>query len=61
MINVEMNLSSYISFIQAVEMILLLFYHIYYGFCLDEMLVIFGNRIFNLFKYGGSMSLISQN
>jgi hypothetical protein len=32
-----------------------------YGICLSYMLVLFGIRIFNLFKYIGSMSLIPLN
>jgi hypothetical protein len=32
-----------------------------YDICLSYMLVLFGIRIFNLFKYIGSMSLISLN
>jgi hypothetical protein len=32
-----------------------------YGICLSYMLVLFGIRIFNLFKYEGNMSLITLN
>jgi hypothetical protein len=32
-----------------------------YGIYLSYMIILFGIRIFNLFKYEGSMSLISLN
>ncbi|KAJ1268195.1 hypothetical protein BS78_07G118700 [Paspalum vaginatum] len=59
MFNVEMNLSSFISGIHVLEMLLFVAVACTYGFYLSYMLVLFGIRIFNLFKYIGSISLIS--
>ena len=42
-----------------VEMLLFIAVSFTYGLCLSYMLVLFRIRIFNLFKYVGSMSLIS--
>ena len=59
--NVDMSLSSYIYSIQAFEYLLCIYITFLYGLSLSNMLVIFGIRLFNLFKYVGSMSLISAN
>jgi hypothetical protein len=54
-----MDLSSYFTCLHVLELLLLIAAIITYGICLSYMLVLFGIRIFNLFKYVGSMSLIS--
>ena len=59
MFNFEMDLSSYISYLHLMEFLLFIAAIITYGICLSYMLVLFGIRIFNLFKYEGNMSLIS--
>jgi hypothetical protein len=59
MFNLQMELSSYVSCFQLMELLLFITVIITYGIYLSYMLVLFGIRIFNLFKYVGSMSLIS--
>jgi hypothetical protein len=57
--NLQMDLSSYVSCFQSLELLLFIAVIITYGVYLSYILVLFGIRIFNLFKYVGSMSLIS--
>jgi hypothetical protein len=59
MFNLQMDLSRYVSCFQLLELLLFIAGIIAYGIYLSYMLVLFGIRIFNLFKYEGSMSLIS--
>jgi hypothetical protein len=59
MFNLQMDLSSYISCFQLMELLLFIVVIITYGIYLSYMLVLFEIRIFNLFKYVGSMSFIS--
>jgi hypothetical protein len=59
MFNLQMDLSSYVSWSQLMELLLFIAAIITYGIYLSYMPVLFGIRIFNLFKYEGSMSLIS--
>jgi hypothetical protein len=59
MFNLQMDLSSYVSCFQLMELLLFIAVKITYAIYLSYMLVLFGIRIFNLFKYIGSMSLIS--
>jgi hypothetical protein len=58
MFNLQMDLSSYVSCFQLMELLLFIAVIITYGIYLSYMLVLFEIRIFNLFKYIGSMSLI---
>jgi hypothetical protein len=59
MFNYEMDLNSYFTCLHVLELLLFIAAIITYGICLSYMLVLFGIRIFNLFKYVGSMALIS--
>jgi small basic protein len=59
MFNFEIELSSYVSCFYSLELLLFIAVIITYGIYLSYMIVLFGIRIFNLFKYVGSMSLIS--
>jgi len=61
MFNYEMDLCSYFTCLHVLELLLFIAAIITYGICLSYMLVLFGIRIFNLFKYVESMSLISLN
>jgi hypothetical protein len=61
MFNYEMDLSSYFTCLHVQKLLLFIPAIITYGICLSYMLVLFGIRIFNLFKYVESMSLISLN
>jgi hypothetical protein len=61
MFNYEMDLCSYFTCLHVLELLLFIAAIITYGICLSYMLVLFGIRIFNLFKYEGNMSLISLN
>jgi hypothetical protein len=61
MFNLQMDLSSYVSYFQLLKLLLFIAGIIAYDFYLSYMLVLFGIRIFNLFKYEGSMSLIPLN
>jgi hypothetical protein len=56
-----LDLSSYITCFHVLELLLFIAVIITYGIYLSYMLVLFGIRIFNLFKYVESMSLISLN
>jgi hypothetical protein len=59
MFNFEMDLCSYFTCLHVLELLLFIAAIISYGIYLSYMIVLFGIRIFNLFKYEGSMSLIS--
>ena len=59
MFNVDMSMSSCIYSRKVLEYLLCIYITFLYGLSLRNMLVIFGIRLFNLFKYVGSMSLIS--
>jgi hypothetical protein len=59
MFNLQMDMSSYVSCFHLLELLLSIAVIITYGIYLSYMLVLFGIRIFNLFKYVRSMSLIS--
>jgi uncharacterized membrane protein len=59
MFNYEMDLCSYFTCLHVLELLLFIAAIISYGIYLSYMIVLFGIRIFNLFKYEGSMSLIS--
>jgi small basic protein len=59
MFNYEMDLCSYFTCLHVLELLLFIAAIISYGIYLSYVLVLFGIRIFNLFKYIGSMSLIS--
>jgi hypothetical protein len=59
MFNYEMDLSSYFTCLHVLELLLFIAVIITYGICLSYMLVLFGIKIFNIFKYDGSISLIS--
>jgi hypothetical protein len=56
---VEMNLSSYFTCFHALESLLFIDVIFTYGIYPSYMLVLFSIRIFNIFKYVRSMSLIS--
>jgi hypothetical protein len=56
---VEMDLSSYFTCFHALELLLFIDVIFTYGIYLSYMLVLFEIRIFNIFKYVRSMSLIS--
>jgi hypothetical protein len=59
MFNLQMDMSSYVSCFHLLELLLSIAVIITYGIYLSYMLVLFRIRIFNLFKFVGSMSLIS--
>jgi hypothetical protein len=59
MFNYEMDLCSYFTCLHVLELLLFIAAIITYGICLSYMLILFGIRIFNLFKYVESLSLIS--
>jgi hypothetical protein len=59
MFNYEMDLSSYFTCLHVLELLLFIAAIITYDICLSYMLVLFRIKIFNIFKYDGSMSLIS--
>jgi hypothetical protein len=61
MFNLQLDLSSYITCFHVLELLLFIAVIITYGIYLSYMLVLFGISIFNIFKYYGSMSLISLN
>jgi small basic protein len=61
MFNYEMDLCSYFTYLHVLELLLFIAAIISYGIYLSCMIILFGIRIFNLFKYKGSMSLISLN
>ena len=59
MFNYEMDLCSYFTCLHVLELLLFIAAIISYGIYLSYMSILFGIRIFNLFKYEGNMSLIS--
>jgi hypothetical protein len=59
MFNLQMDLSSYVSCFRLMKLLLFIAVIITYGIYLSYMPVLFRIKIFNIFKYGGSMSLIS--
>jgi hypothetical protein len=59
MLNLQMDLRSYVSCFRLLDLLLFIDVIIIYGIYLSYMLVLFGIRIFNLFKYAESLSLIS--
>jgi hypothetical protein len=59
MFNYEMDLCSYFTCLYVLELLLFIAAIISYDIYLSYMIVLFGIRIINLFKYDGSMSLIS--
>jgi hypothetical protein len=59
MFNFEMDLSSYFTCLHVLELPLFIAAIITYGIYLSYMPVLFRINIFNIFKYNGSMSLIS--
>jgi hypothetical protein len=59
MFNYKMDLRCYFTCLHILELLLFIAAIIIYGICLSYMLVLFEIRIFTLFKYEGSMSLIS--
>jgi small basic protein len=61
MFNYEMDLCSYFTCLHVLELLLFIPAIISYGIYLSYMIVLFGIRIFNLFKYVESMSLIPLN
>jgi hypothetical protein len=61
MFNFQMDLCSYFTCLHVLELLLFIAAIITYDICLSYMLVLFGIRIFNLFKYVESMSFISLN
>jgi hypothetical protein len=61
MFNYEMDLISYFTCLHVLELLLFIAAIITYGIYLSYMSVLFGIRIFNLFKSEGSMTLISLN
>jgi hypothetical protein len=61
MFNYKMDLRCYFTCLHVLELLLFIAAIIIYDIYLSYMLVLFGIRIFNLFKSEGSMSLISLN
>jgi hypothetical protein len=59
MFNFEMELSSYVSCFHSLELLLFIAVIITYGIYLSYIPVLFGIKIFNIFKFDESMSLIS--
>jgi small basic protein len=59
MFNLQMDLHSYVSCFRLLDLLLFIDVIITYDIYLSYMHVLFGIRIFNLFKYVESMSLIS--
>jgi hypothetical protein len=59
MFNIEMDLSSYFTCFHVLKLLLFIAALITYGIYLSYMFVLFEIKIFNIFKYDGSMSLIS--
>jgi hypothetical protein len=59
MFNFEMELSSYFTCLHVLELLLFIAAIITYGIYMSYMFVSFGIKIFNMFKYVESMSLIS--
>jgi hypothetical protein len=61
MFNYKMDLRCYFTCLHVLKLLLFIAAIIIYGIYLSYMLVLFGIRILNLFKYVESMSLISLN
>jgi hypothetical protein len=61
MFNYKMDLCSYFTCLHVLELLLFITAIISYGIYLSYIIILFGIRIFNLFKYKGSMSLVSLN
>jgi hypothetical protein len=59
MFNSQMDLSSYVSCFHVLGLLLFIVVIITYGIYVSYMRVLFRIRIFNIFIYVGSMSLIS--
>jgi hypothetical protein len=59
MFNSQMDLSSYVSCFHVLGLLLFIAVIITYGIYVSYMRVLFRIRIFNIFIYVGSMSLIS--
>jgi small basic protein len=59
MFNVEMDLSNYFTYVHVLELLLFIATIITYDIYLSYMFILFGIRIFNIYKYIESMSLIS--
>jgi hypothetical protein len=59
MFNLQIDLSSYVSYFQLMELLLFINVIITYGIYLSYMSILFRIKIFNIFKYGGSISLVS--
>jgi hypothetical protein len=59
MFNFKIDLSSYFTCLHVLELLLFIAAIISYGIYLSYMPVLFGIKIFHIFKYNGSMSLIS--
>jgi predicted membrane protein len=59
MFNFEMDLSSYFTCFHVLKLLLFIAALITYDIYLSYMFVLFRIKIFNIFKYDGSMSLIS--
>jgi hypothetical protein len=59
MFSFEMDLSTYFTCLHVLELLLFIAAIISYDIYLSYMHVLFGIKIFNIFKYNGSMSLIS--
>jgi hypothetical protein len=57
--NFEMDLSNYFTYLHVLELLLFILAIIKYGIYLSYMFVLFRIRIFNIYKYIESMSLIS--
>jgi small basic protein len=61
MFNYEMDLCSYFTCLHVLKLLLFIAAIISYGIYLSYMIVLFGIKIFNIYKYVESMSLISLN
>jgi small basic protein len=61
MFNYEMKLSIYFTCLHVLELLLFIAAIITYDIYLSYILILFRIKIFNLFKYVESMSLISLN
>jgi hypothetical protein len=59
MFNIKMDLSSYFTCFHVLELLLFIAAIIIYGTYLSYIFILFRIRIFNIFKYVESMSLIS--
>jgi small basic protein len=59
MFSFEMNLNSYFTCSHVLELLLFIAAIISYDIYLSYMPILFGIKIFNIFKYNKSMSLVS--